>query len=109
MAELLCGDGEIEADDADCPSVEDRLATLLALVRIQVRAGECRAALRTAARCARIAVDTDWSNWRGTGRSALAAAASCFRLHGNDATTVPNIESGGQRRVRDHTESARAS
>ncbi|MCA1222112.1 helix-turn-helix transcriptional regulator [Streptomyces sp. 8L] len=59
MAELLGDEDEYayEPDAAEYTSVEDRVATLLALVRIQVRAGECRAALRTAARCARTAGD----------------------------------------------------
>ncbi|WP_329454958.1 helix-turn-helix transcriptional regulator [Streptomyces sp. NBC_01497] len=55
MSELLSGEGEYEPGDPECTSVEDRVATLLALVRIEVRAGECRAALRDAARCARTA------------------------------------------------------
>ncbi|MER6219111.1 AAA family ATPase [Streptomyces sp900105755] len=37
---------------------EDTVATLVALTRIQVRAGHCREALRTAARCSRALTDT---------------------------------------------------
>ncbi|MHA6758654.1 AAA family ATPase [Streptacidiphilus sp. PAMC 29251] len=39
--------------------VEDSMATLVALVRVQVRRGECAQALATAARCARLLTEAD--------------------------------------------------
>jgi DNA-binding CsgD family transcriptional regulator len=45
--------GQLLAQIGELAGVEEVLATLVALTRIQVRAGQCRAALQTAARCSR--------------------------------------------------------
>lgn len=45
------------AATADVAGVEPTVATLVALTRVQVRAGECGEALRTAARCAAVVAD----------------------------------------------------
>lgn len=58
--------------------VEQDVASLVALTRVQVRAGECREALRTAAHCARVVADAGL-----TSAPALYAAALA-RTFGGD-------------------------
>jgi DNA-binding CsgD family transcriptional regulator len=52
--------------------VEDSMATLVALVRVQVRRGECVQALATADRCARLLSDADLPSPLGAYAAALA-------------------------------------
>ena len=52
--------------------VEDSMATLVALVRVQVRRGECVRALATAERCARLLSDADLPSPLGAYAAALA-------------------------------------
>ncbi|MEV6486470.1 AAA family ATPase [Streptomyces sp. NPDC051576] len=49
---------ELLAETGEFAGVEEVMATLVALTRIQVRAGHCQEALRTAARCSRAVAET---------------------------------------------------
>lgn len=55
--------------------IEEVMATLVALTRIQVRAGHCREALDTAARCTRAVADTGVQTAPALYAAALAATA----------------------------------
>ncbi|MFJ6893380.1 AAA family ATPase [Streptomyces hokutonensis] len=68
VAELLAEIGEFAG-------VEEVMATLVALTRIQVRAGHCREALRTAARCTRAVAETGVQAAPALYAAALAATA----------------------------------
>ncbi|MFE9598267.1 AAA family ATPase [Streptomyces hokutonensis] len=68
VAELLAEIGEFAG-------VEEVMATLVALTRIQVRAGHCRDALRTAARCTRAVAETGVQAAPALYAAALAATA----------------------------------
>ncbi|MFC1411226.1 AAA family ATPase [Streptacidiphilus sp. N1-12] len=56
--------------------VEDSLATLVALVRVQVRRGECAQALATAERCGRLLTDADLPSPLAAYAAALAETAA---------------------------------
>lgn len=56
----------------DIAGVEGRMATLVALTRIQARAGECRLALETAADCTRLLTGAGTSSPPGVYAAALA-------------------------------------
>ncbi|WP_329139931.1 AAA family ATPase [Streptomyces sp. NBC_01476] len=78
LAELLPAAGESDG-------VESTVATLVALTRAQVRAGACREALRTAARCTRVAADAGMESAPALYAAALAetfggSAAEARRL-----------------------------
>ncbi|MEU6251172.1 AAA family ATPase [Streptomyces sp. NPDC047043] len=68
VAQLLAGIGEFAG-------VEEVMATLVALTRIQVRAGHCREALHTAARCSRAQAETGVQAAPALYAAALAATA----------------------------------
>ncbi|MCQ4043906.1 AAA family ATPase [Streptantibioticus rubrisoli] len=55
--------------------VEDRLAALVALTRVQVRSGDCRRALRTAARCTGLLTESGVESAPALYAAALAATA----------------------------------
>ncbi|WP_269858849.1 helix-turn-helix transcriptional regulator [Streptomyces sp. RPT161] len=55
--------------------VEDRLAGLVVLTRVQVRSGDCRRALRTAARCTRLLTESGVESAPALYAAALAATA----------------------------------
>ncbi len=55
--------------------VEDRLAALVVLTRVQVRSGDCRRALRTAARCTRLLTGSGVQSAPALYAAALAATA----------------------------------
>ncbi|GAA3730136.1 AAA family ATPase [Streptomyces tremellae] len=74
LGPLLRDEGGSGRDGAEYTSVEDHVATLLALVRIQVRAGDCRAALRDAQRCARAAAEAGLVSAPALYARALAAS-----------------------------------
>ncbi|MDF2265235.1 AAA family ATPase [Streptomyces coacervatus] len=67
--------GELLADIGEFAGVEEVMATLVALTRIQVRAGDCREALRTAARCSRALAETGVQAAPALYAAALAATA----------------------------------
>ncbi|TDU04517.1 regulatory LuxR family protein [Streptomyces sp. 846.5] len=60
---------------AGAEGVEDTLATLVALVRIQTRAGECRQALATAERCTALVADAGQPSPLAAYAAALAETA----------------------------------
>ncbi|MGW2718875.1 AAA family ATPase [Streptomyces sp. NPDC001492] len=66
---------ELLADIGEFAGVEEVMATLVALTRIQVRAGHCREALRTAARCSRALAETGVQTAPALYAAALAATA----------------------------------
>ena len=66
---------ELLADIGEFAGVEEVMATLVALTRIQVRAGHCREALRTAARCSRALAETGVQAAPALYGAALAATA----------------------------------
>lgn len=66
---------ELLADIGEFAGVEEVMATLVALTRIQVRAGQCREALRTAARCSRTLAETGVQAAPALYAAALAATA----------------------------------
>ncbi|MFJ8060350.1 AAA family ATPase [Streptomyces sp. NPDC096142] len=66
---------ELLAEIGEFAGVEEVMATLVALTRIQVRAGRCRAALETAARCTRAVADTGVQTAPALYAAALAATA----------------------------------
>ncbi|MFF4503589.1 AAA family ATPase [Streptomyces sp. NPDC001401] len=66
---------ELLADIGEFAGVEEVMATLVALTRIQVRAGHCREALRTAARCSRALAETGVQAAPALYAAALAATA----------------------------------
>ncbi|MFF4259667.1 AAA family ATPase [Streptomyces sp. NPDC001663] len=68
VAQLLAEIGEFAG-------VEEVMATLVALTRIQVRAGHCREALHTAARCSRAQTETGVQAAPALYAAALAATA----------------------------------
>ncbi|SOE07357.1 LuxR family transcriptional regulator [Streptomyces sp. Ag109_G2-15] len=68
VTQLLAGIGELAG-------VEEVMATLVALTRIQVRSGHCREALRTAARCTRALAETGVQAAPALYAAALAATA----------------------------------
>ncbi|SES35780.1 regulatory protein, luxR family, partial [Streptomyces sp. yr375] len=68
VARLLARIGEFAG-------VEEVMATLVALTRIQVRSGHCREALRTAARCSRALTETGVQAAPALYAAALAATA----------------------------------
>jgi DNA-binding CsgD family transcriptional regulator len=63
------------AEIGEFAGVEEVVATLVALTRIQVRAGHCREALRTAAHCARTLAETGVQTAPALYAAALAATA----------------------------------
>ncbi|MGY1496044.1 ATP-binding protein [Streptomyces sp. QTS52] len=63
------------ADIGEFAGVEETVATLVALTRIQVRAGHCREALRTAAHCSRTLEETGVQTAPALYAAALAATA----------------------------------
>ncbi|MGW2566441.1 AAA family ATPase [Streptomyces sp. NPDC001537] len=67
--------GELLTDIGEFAGVEEVMATLVALTRIQVRAGHCREALRTAARCSRALAETGVQAAPALYAAALAATA----------------------------------
>jgi DNA-binding CsgD family transcriptional regulator len=66
---------ELLAEIGEFAGVEEVMATLVSLTRIQVRAGHCREALRTAARCTRAVADTGVQTAPALYAAALAATA----------------------------------
>ncbi|MFF3452681.1 ATP-binding protein [Streptomyces sp. NPDC002667] len=66
---------ELLADIGEFAGVEEVMATLVALTRIQVRSGHCREALRTAARCSRALAETGVQAAPTLYAAALAATA----------------------------------
>lgn len=68
VAKLLAEIGEFAG-------VEEVMATLVALTRIQVRSGHCREALHTAARCSRVLAETGVQAAPALYAAALAATA----------------------------------
>ena len=66
---------ELLAEIGEFAGVEEFMATLVALTRIQVRAGNCREALRTAARCTRAVAETGVQAAPALYAAALAATA----------------------------------
>ncbi|WP_406450568.1 AAA family ATPase [Streptomyces sp. NBC_01622] len=66
---------ELLAEIGEFAGVEEVMATLVALTRIQVRAGRCREALRTAARCTRAGAETGVQAAPALYAAALAATA----------------------------------
>ncbi|WP_405995182.1 AAA family ATPase [Streptomyces sp. NBC_00986] len=66
---------ELLAEIGEFAGVEEVMATLVALTRIQVRAGHCREALDTAARCTRAVTDTGVQTAPALYAAALAATA----------------------------------
>ncbi|MFJ9243591.1 AAA family ATPase [Streptomyces sp. NPDC101776] len=66
---------ELLAEIGEFAGVEEVMATLVALTRIQVRAGHCREALRTAARCTRAVAETGVQAAPALYAAALAATA----------------------------------
>ncbi len=66
---------ELLAEIGEFAGVEEVMATLVALTRIQVRAGHCREALDTAARCTRAVADTGVQTAPALYAAALAATA----------------------------------
>ncbi|MGW0971540.1 ATP-binding protein [Streptomyces sp. NPDC002516] len=66
---------ELLADISEFAGVEEVMATLVALTRIQVRSGHCREALRTAARCSRALAETGVQAAPTLYAAALAATA----------------------------------
>jgi DNA-binding CsgD family transcriptional regulator/energy-coupling factor transporter ATP-binding protein EcfA2 len=65
--------GQLLETTASSASVEEVLATLVALTRVQVRAGDCREALRTAERCARTVAESGAESAPAIYAAALAA------------------------------------
>ncbi|WP_329268162.1 helix-turn-helix transcriptional regulator [Streptomyces sp. NBC_01451] len=63
------------AEIGEFAGVEETVATLVALTRIQVRAGHCREALRTAAHCSRTLAETGVQTAPALYAAALAATA----------------------------------
>ncbi|MFD4791147.1 AAA family ATPase [Streptomyces sp. NPDC058459] len=63
------------AEIGEFAGVEEVMATLVALTRIQVRSGHCREALRTAARCSRASDETGLQAAPALYAAALAATA----------------------------------
>ncbi|NEC86019.1 LuxR family transcriptional regulator [Streptomyces sp. SID12501] len=63
------------AEIGEFAGVEETVATLVALTRIQVRAGDCREALRTAAHCSRTLAGTGVQTAPALYAAALAATA----------------------------------
>lgn len=63
------------AEIGEFAGVEEVLATLVSLTRIQVRSGDCREALRTAARCSRAMAETGVQAAPALYAAALAATA----------------------------------
>lgn len=61
-------------DTGESAGLEEVTATLVALTRVQVRSGECRQALRTAGRCARLLAEAGVESAPGLYAAALAAA-----------------------------------
>ncbi|MEV6008630.1 AAA family ATPase [Streptomyces sp. NPDC051976] len=66
--------GELLLDGAESDGVESTVASLVALTRAQVRAGACREALGTAARCSRVAAEAGMRSAPALYASALAQA-----------------------------------
>lgn len=66
---------ELLSDIGEFAGVEEVMATLVALTRIQVRAGHCREALRTAARCSHALAETGVQAAPALYAAALAATA----------------------------------
>ncbi|MCZ0985341.1 hypothetical protein O1M54_06045 [Streptomyces diastatochromogenes] len=66
---------QLLADIGELAGVEEVMATLVALTRIQVRSGHCREALRTAARCTRALAETGVQAAPALYAAALAATA----------------------------------
>ncbi|MFD8734549.1 LuxR C-terminal-related transcriptional regulator, partial [Streptomyces sp. NPDC059618] len=66
---------ELLAEIGEFAGVEEVMATLVALTRIQVRSGHCREALRTAARCSRALAETGVQAAPTLYAAALAATA----------------------------------
>ncbi|MFI6405664.1 AAA family ATPase [Streptomyces sp. NPDC050548] len=66
---------ELLAEIGEFAGVEEFMATLVALTRIQVRAGHCREALHTAARCTRAVAETGVQAAPALYAAALAATA----------------------------------
>ncbi|MFJ2886585.1 helix-turn-helix transcriptional regulator [Streptomyces sp. NPDC087305] len=66
---------ELLAEIGEFAGVEEVMATLVALTRIQVRAGHCREALDSAARCTRAVADTGVQTAPALYAAALAATA----------------------------------
>lgn len=66
---------ELLAEIGEFAGVEEVMATLVALTRIQVRAGHCREALDTAARCTRAVAETGVQAAPALYAAALAATA----------------------------------
>ncbi|XUL93003.1 AAA family ATPase [Streptomyces galilaeus] len=66
---------ELLAEIGEFAGVEEVMATLVALTRIQVRAGHCREALHTAARCTRAVAETGVQAAPALYAAALAATA----------------------------------
>ncbi|KPI22134.1 ATP-dependent transcriptional regulator, MalT-like, LuxR family [Actinobacteria bacterium OK074] len=67
--------GELLAEIDEFAGVEEVMATLVSLTRIQVRSGHCREALRTAARCSRALAETGVQAAPALYAAALAATA----------------------------------
>lgn len=63
------------AEIGEFAGVEEVMATLVSLTRIQVRSGDCREALRTAARCSRAMAETGVQAAPALYAAALAATA----------------------------------
>jgi DNA-binding CsgD family transcriptional regulator len=67
--------GGLLAEIGEFAGVEEVMATLVALTRMQVRSGHCREALRTAARCSRALAETGVQAAPALYAAALAATA----------------------------------